>query len=28
LRAMLAECRDRDVSPIVREHAAWALETA
>jgi epoxyqueuosine reductase len=27
LQAQLKECRDRDDSPIVREHAAWALET-
>jgi epoxyqueuosine reductase len=27
LRARLEECRDRDDSPIVREHASWALET-
>ncbi len=26
LRPLLAECRDHDPSPVVREHAAWALE--
>ena len=28
LKGLLAACRDRDESPVVREHAAWALGEA